>query len=125
MERVHEGVRRIQAASAQQDTGNEVVLASSAALREVAREVQAAIGEQSEVAARIGGGVESVRHSVRQIEAALREQAEACHRAVELLRASRAHTSAHERSVQGTEEAARDLAREAEALRSQIRRFRI
>jgi methyl-accepting chemotaxis protein len=125
MERVHEGVRSIRSAGSEQSSGNEVVRHSSLALREVARQVQEAIGAQSGVASRIGESVEVVRETVGQIQAALHQQADACRQAVDLLRASRVHTAAQERSSRTTEAAVRELVREAEVLRAQIRRFRI
>jgi methyl-accepting chemotaxis protein len=125
MQHVRDGVDQIRAAGLEQDRGNESVLRSSVAMREVARQVSVATEEQARSAARIGENIETVRGTVEQINRALQEQSAACRQAADFLESVNARTSTNEESAWRMGEAMRDLLRQAELLREDVRRFRI
>ena len=63
--------------------------------------------------------------SVSQINSALQEQSASCRSAVEFLEAVHARTRANESSSQRLDQVAKDLVHQAEALRQDVRRFRV
>lgn len=125
MEQVRTGVEAIRAAGQEQARGNVLVQRSAESLRDVAGRVRAAIAAQTQGTRRIGGSIETVHQSVVQINRALREQLEACREASGMLEGLGQHTRATESAAAEMDGTTRDLVHEAEALRSDVRRFRI
>ena len=117
--------RRSAQAAAEQDRGNEVVLRSAVAMREVAQQVRGTTEEQARGSGRIRESVEGVREAVEQINSAL---AGAVQRLSHGRRApgggprARAATRTRARRLEGVAES---LLHQAEALREDVRRFRI
>ncbi len=125
MAAVRDAVGRIRHATREQAEGHEVIARSSDELRQVARAVQQTVDEQTLGAARIGEGIESVQRAVGQITKGLEEQMAASHQVADVMRRSQQQKRSHEESSARMHEAGRELEREAEALRSAVRRFRI
>ncbi len=125
MERVRGGVDEIRQAAAEQDRGNVVVFEGAVTMRDVAQQVRGTTEEQARGSRRIRESVEGVRAAVEQINAALQEQSQACATAVSVLEEVQGRTTAHEESTQTVERVARELAAQSEALREEVRRFRM
>jgi methyl-accepting chemotaxis protein len=125
MERVRGGVEQIRNASAEQDRGNEVVHASSVAMREVAQQVRGTTEEQARGSGRIRESVEEVREAVERINSALQEQSAACRSAAEFLEAVYARTKSNQESARRLDEVTQSLLHQAEALRQDVRRFSV
>ena len=125
MERVRSGVDEIQAASQEQNRGNEVVHRSSVAMRDVAQQVRGTTEEQARGSGRIRESVEGVREAVEQISSSLQEQSAACRSALEFLETVSARTRSNEESARRMDEATRGLLSQAEDLRENVRRFQL
>ncbi len=125
MQHVLSGVEQIRTAGIEQGAANEAVLRGTSVMREVARQVSGATGQQAQSAARIGDNVEAVRRAVEEINRILQEQSTACRQATELLDTVSERTGSNEEAAQRLEEVMRELLRQAEALREEVRRFRI
>ncbi|MEZ4218859.1 MAG: methyl-accepting chemotaxis protein [Myxococcota bacterium] len=125
MDRVNGGVEEIRSAGEDQDRGNEVVFRSAVTMREIALQVRRTTEEQSRGFARIRETTEGVRGAVESINASLRQQSEACTQIASFLEQVEDRTRENDRSVQHMGEAMNGLAREAEALRAEVARFRI
>jgi len=125
MDRVRSGVEQIRAAGDEQERGNELVLRNSVAMREVAQQVRATTEEQARGSGRIRESIESVRETVEQINGSLQEQSAACRQAVQFLERVYERTRANEESARRMGGAMRDLLKQAEILRADVRRFRV
>jgi len=125
MQHVRAGVEQIRTSGREQGAANEAVLRGSSAMREVARQVSGATGQQAQSAARIGDNIETVRRAVEEINRVLQEQSGACRQASELLETVSERTGSNEEAARLLEEVMRELLRQAEALREEVRRFRI
>jgi methyl-accepting chemotaxis protein len=125
MAAVRDAVERIRAATREQAQGQDRVRHSSAELHQVARAVQHTVDEQTLGASRIGASIETVQRAVGEITKGLEEQAAASHQVAEVMRSTRESGRSHRDSSARMDEAGRELEREAEALRSAVRRFRI
>jgi methyl-accepting chemotaxis protein len=125
MERVRGGVEEIRSAATEQDRGNEVVYRGSVAMRDVAQQVRGTTEEQARGSGRIRESVEGVREAVEQINGALQEQSASCRSAVEFLEAVFQRTRSNEESSKRLDEVTRGLVQQAEALREQVRKFRL
>lgn len=125
MDRVRSGVEQIRAAGDEQERGNEVVLRNSVAMREVAQQVRATTEEQARGSGRIRESIESVRATVEQINGSLQEQSAACRQAVQFLERVYERTRSNEESARRMGGAMRDLLKQAEILREDVKRFRI
>jgi hypothetical protein len=69
--------------------------------------------------------MERVRDAVERIEGSLRQQTDACRRAVSFLEQIHERTRSHEEATRRMSEATLGLKTQAEALRQDVRRFRI
>ena len=125
MERVNTRVDSIRTAGSEQERGNEVVIRSSTMMRDVAQQTQRTTEEQSRGAMRIRDSMESVRDAVDQIHVALQEQSQACTSAVSFLDQVHGRTRSNDESTHRLSDASSVLAREAEALRDDVGKFRI
>ena len=125
MERVRGGVDLIRSAAVEQERGNEVVYRSSVAMREVAQRVRGTTEEQARGSSRIRESVEGVREAVERINSALQEQSAACGSAVDCLGTVGTRTRANEASARRMGEATKQMLRQAETLRREVRKFRI
>ncbi len=125
MDRVRSGVEQIRAAGDEQERGNEVVLRNSVAMREVAQQVRATTEEQARGSGRIRESIESVRETVEQINGSLQEQSAASRQAVQFLERVYERTRSNEESARRMGSAMRDLLKQAEILREDVKRFRI
>jgi methyl-accepting chemotaxis protein len=125
MERVRGGVDLIRSAAVEQERGNEVVYRGSVAMREVAQLVRGTTEEQARGSSRIRESVEGVRETVERINSALQEQSAACASAVEFLGTVGARTRSNEESARRMGEATKQMLRQAEGLRREVRKFRI
>lgn len=125
MESVLTGMDRIRCATQEQAQANIVVQRSSDALHRSAQAVQATVESQRAGAARIGGSVEAAQRAVYEITGGLEEQAAASRQVAEVVGRSEQFTRVLEGSAAEMQQAADELAREAEALREGLRGFRI
>jgi methyl-accepting chemotaxis protein len=125
MDRVRSGVEQIRAAGDEQERGNDVVLRNSVAMREVAQQVRATTEEQARGSGRIRESIESVRETVEQINGSLQEQSAASRQAVQFLERVYERTRSNEESARRMGSAMRDLLKQAELLREDVKRFRI
>ena len=108
-----------------QERGNEVVFQSSVAMSRLAQQVRGTTEEQARGSGRIAESVEGVRDAVEQINGALQEQSATCRSAVEMLGTVSGRTRSNEESVRRMDQAAKDLLRQAEALREDVRKFQV
>jgi methyl-accepting chemotaxis protein len=125
VERVSGGVAQIREAGREQDHGNQVVLRGATSMRDVAQQAQRTTAEQARGAAQIRDSMERVRDAVERIHDSLRQQSDACRRAVSFLEQIHERTRSNEDATRRMSEATRGLQSQAEALRQDVRRFRI
>jgi methyl-accepting chemotaxis protein len=125
MERVSGGVAEIREAGRAQDSANHVVLRGATSMRDVSQQVHRTTAEQSRGAAQIRESMERVRDAVERIHGSLRQQTEACRRAVSFLEQIHERTRSNEEATERMSEATQGLKSQAEALRQDVRRFRI
>jgi methyl-accepting chemotaxis protein len=125
MDSVSSGVDQIRAAGTDQDRANEVVYRSAVTIGEIAQQVRRTTEEQSRGFARIRESVEHVRESVEQIDGSLREQATAYQQVTGFLEIVDENTHSNEQAVQRSEQTREARAREAEAMRGEVDRFRV
>ena len=125
MERVAGRVEEIRQAGREQERGNEIVMRGSVVMRDVAQQTQRTTEEQSHGAMRIRDSMESVRDAVDRIHAALQEQTEACRAAVSFLEQVYERTRSNDEASRRMAESTRGLRENAEALRADVRRFRL
>jgi methyl-accepting chemotaxis protein len=95
------------------------------AIRDVAQQTHRTTEEQARGAGRIRDSIESVREAVDKIHAALQEQSEACRLAVSFLERVYERTRSNEESSRRMSEVTQGLQQQADALREDVRRFRI
>lgn len=125
MERVSGRVEEIRTAGHEQERGNEIVMRGSVVMRDVAQQTQRTTEEQSHGAMRIRDSMESVRDAVDRIHAALQEQTEACRSAVSFLEQVYERTRSNDEAARRLADATQGLRQNAEALRQDVRRFRL
>ena len=125
MDRVRGGVEQIRVAGSEQERGNDLVLRSSVAMREIATQVRGTTEEQARGSGRIRESVESVRGAVDQINRSLQDQSAACRQAAEQLERVYERTRSNEESSRRMGEAMRGLLKQAETLRGDVQRFRL
>ena len=124
MEKVRAGVEQIREASVEQDRGHTVVSQSSVTMREVAQQVRTTTEEQARGSSRIRENIEDVRQAVEQINGALQEQSQACAAALEGLWGVQTRTHANDQASRTMDGVTKALLRHAEALKSEVHRFR-
>jgi methyl-accepting chemotaxis protein len=125
VERVSGGVGEIREAGRAQDQGNQGVLRGAATMRDVAQQVLRTTSEQSRGSTQIRESMERVRDAVERIHASLRQQSESSRRAVTNLEQIHERTRSNEQATQRMSDATVALKTQAEALRQDVRRFRI
>jgi methyl-accepting chemotaxis protein len=125
MERVRSGVEQIRGATAEQDSGNQVVYRSAATMREVAHQVRGTTEEQARGSGRIRESVEEVRDAVEQINNSLQEQSAACRTVVDFLEEVYARTRLNTQSTSRMDDATKGLLRQSKELREDLQRFQI
>ncbi len=125
MGQVNRSVEEIRAAGQEQERGNEIVMRGAVVMRDVAHQTHRTTEEQARGAGRIRDSIESVREAVDRIHAALQEQSEECHHAVSFLEQVYERTRSNEDSSRRMSEATQGLKQQADALRKDVRRFRI
>jgi methyl-accepting chemotaxis protein len=125
VERVSGGVAEIREAGREQDRANQVVLRGASTMRDAAQQVHRTTTEQSRGATQIRDSMERVRDAVERIHGSLRQQTEACRRAVSFLEQIHERTRSNEDATRRMSEATLGLQAQAEALRQDVRRFRI
>ena len=94
-------------------------------LRSVVGQMQGSVEIQTRGSQRIGENVEAVQSAVRGITEGLKQQGEASQGVALVVRRSMDYTRSHESTAAEISRAAETLARQAEALRESVRRFRI
>jgi len=125
MGRVSGGVAEIREAGRAQDSANHVVLRGATSMRDVSQQVHRTTAEQARGATQIRESMERVRDAVERIHGSLRQQTEACRRAVSFLEQIHERTRSNEEATQRMSEATQGLKSQAEALRQDVRMFRI
>jgi methyl-accepting chemotaxis protein len=125
MNQVNRSVGEIRAAGQEQERGNEIVMRGAVVMREVAQQTHRTTDEQARGAGQIRDSVESVREAVDKIHAALQEQSEECRHAVSFLEQVYERTRSNQESSRRMTEATQGLQHQAEALREDVRRFKI
>ena len=125
MGQVNRSVGEIRAGGQEQERGNETVMRGTVVMRDVAHQTHRTTDEQARGAGRIRESIERVRESVEKIHAALQEQSEECRHAVSFLEQIYERTHANEESSRRMSEATQGLQQQADALREDVRRFRI
>jgi methyl-accepting chemotaxis protein len=124
MERVSRGVGIIRSAGEEQQRGNEVVMNSTTAVREVAQRVSRTTEEQAHGASCIRESMERVRDAVDRMDASLRQQSASCSEVASSLEQIFERTRSNEDTARRLNEASQTLRAEAEVLRQDVRRFR-
>ena len=122
---VNRSVEEIRAGGQEQERGNQAVMRGTVIMRDVAHQTHRTTEEQARGAARIRDSIESVREAVDKIHAALQEQSEECLHAVSFLEQIYERTRSNEESSRRMREATQSLQQQADALREDVRRFRI
>ncbi len=125
MERVRDGVHRIEQATAEQDRANAIVSSGATTMRDVSQQVRGTTEEQARGAARIQESIEGVRHGVEQIDGALQEQAQACTAVLRELSRVQATTETQESATKTLDGVTRTLREHASALREEVASFRV
>jgi len=125
MGQVNRSVEEIRAGGHEQERGNETVMRGTVVMREVAQQTHRTTEEQARGAGRIRDSIESVTEAVDKIHAALQEQSVECRHAVSFLEEVYERTRSNEESSRRMSEATQRLQQQAEALREDVRRFRI
>jgi methyl-accepting chemotaxis protein len=125
MGQVNRSVEEIRAAGREQERGNQVVLHGTEVMREVAQQTQRTTEEQARGARRIRDNIESVRQAVEEIHAALQEQSEQCRDSLAFLEQVYERTRSNDESSRRMSEATQGLKQQADALRGDVRRFKI
>ncbi len=125
MGQVNRSVEEIRAGGQEQERGNETVMRGTVVMRDVAHQTHRTTEEQARGAGRIRDSIERVRESVEKIHAALQEQSEECRHAVSFLEQIYERTRSNEESSRRMSEATQGLQQQADALREDVRRFRI
>jgi methyl-accepting chemotaxis protein len=125
VERVSGGVAEIRSAGREQDRANQVVLRSAGSVRDAAGHVNRTTAEQSRGAVQIRDSMERVRDAVERIHGSLRQQTDACRLAVSFLEKIHERTRSNEEATRRMSEATLGLKTQAEALRQDVRRFKI
>jgi len=125
MGQVNRSVEEIRTGGQEQERGNETVMRGTVVMREVAQQTHRTTEEQARGAGRIRESIESVTEAVDKIHAALQEQSEECRQAVSFLEEVYERTRSNEESSRRMGEATQSLQQQADALREDVRRFRI
>ena len=125
MERVRDGVHRIEQATAEQDRANAVVSSGATTMRDVARQVRGTTEEQARGAARIQESIEGVRQVVEQIDGALQEQAQACTAVLRELSRVQSTTETQDTAMATLDAVTRTLRDNAGSLREEVANFRV
>jgi methyl-accepting chemotaxis protein len=125
MERVRDGVHRIEQATAEQDRANGVVSSGAVTMRDVARQVRGTTEEQARGASRIQESIEGIRQVVEQIDGALQEQAQACTAVLRELSRVQSTTETQESATRTLDSVTRTLREHASALREEVARFQV
>jgi methyl-accepting chemotaxis protein len=118
-------VDELRAASTEQERGNEVVMRGVTMMRDVAQQTHRTTEEQSRGVRSIRDSIESVRDAVDGIHGALQGQSEACRAAVDFLQQVHEQTDANHKSAAQMRLGTQALSEVAEALREDVRRFRV
>jgi methyl-accepting chemotaxis protein len=125
VERVSGGVAEIRSAGREQDRANQIVLRGAGSMRDAAGHVSRTTAEQSRGAIQIRDSMERVRDAVERIHGSLRQQTDACRLAVSFLEEIHERTRSNEEATRRMSEATLGLKSQAEALRQDVRRFKI
>jgi methyl-accepting chemotaxis protein len=125
MERVRDGVHRIEQATAEQDRASAVISSGTSTMRDVSRQVRGTTEEQARGASRIQESIEGVRQVVEQIDGALQEQAQACTAVLRELSRVQSTTEAQESATRTLDAVTRQLREHASALRQEVSSFRV
>ena len=122
---VTEKVEQIRGSCREQTRGNEVVMRGSLVMRDVAQQTQRTTEEQARGALRIRDSIESVREAVDRIHAALQQQNASCQAAAASLDSVFERTRTNDESTDALGNSASSLQQLAEALREDMRKFRV
>jgi methyl-accepting chemotaxis protein len=122
---VGERVEQIRVSMREQSRGNEVVMRGSHVMRDVAQQTQRTTEEQARGALRIRDSIESVREAVDRIHASLQQQNQSCQAAANSLSEVFERTRMNDEVTDALAAAARTLQQQAEALRDDVRKFRL
>jgi len=125
MERVRDGVHRIEQATAEQDRASAVISAGTSTMRDVSRQVKGTTEEQARGAARIQESIEGVRQVVEQIDGALQEQTAACTAVLRELSHVQATTDSQDSATRTLDAVTRALREHAAALKQEVASLRI
>lgn len=125
MERVRESAERIASSGQDQGRSHDVVHRSALTMKEVAQQVRATTEEQSRGFRRIRENVEGVRDTVAQIDKALQGQSQSCAEVARFLEHVFEGTRTNEASAERMGIAMQELRAQAEALRADVKCFRI
>jgi methyl-accepting chemotaxis protein len=122
---VGERVEQIRGSMREQSRGNEVVMRGSHVMRDVAQQTQRTTEEQARGALRIRDSIEGVREAVDRIHASLQQQNQSCQAAASSLSEVFERTRMNDEVTDALAAAARTLQQQAEALRDDVRKFRL
>ena len=125
MERVGSGVSRIRETSAEQRSGNEILMQASRSMRDVARRTLQTTGEQARGTSQISHSIESIRASIELIHGALRDQSSAMENASTSLSRIEDRTQTHSDTSAALGGTVHHLLEQAGSLRAALSRFRL
>jgi methyl-accepting chemotaxis protein len=122
---VGQRVEQIRGSMREQAAGNEVVMRGSLVMRDVAQQTQRTTEEQARGALRIRDNIEGVRDAVDRIHTSLQQQSESCKSVAIALSEVFERTRSNDQATDALAAAARALQEQAEALRDDVRKFRL
>jgi methyl-accepting chemotaxis protein len=125
MEKVRDGVHRIEQATGEQDRASAVISSGTTTMRDVSRQVKGTTEEQARGAARIQESIEGVRQVVEQIDGALQEQTAACTAVLRELSRVQSTTETQESATRTLDAVTRQLREHASALRQEVASLQI
>ena len=122
--RIAETVQQIATATAEQARGSEQIMKSAEKMKVITKYVERSSQEQATGSKQITRSIESIGEMANQLNRAQREQTREAEAVLGAVREIKEVAEAQTGAVRELEAAIQDLARQAEVLRSEVRRFR-
>jgi methyl-accepting chemotaxis protein len=125
IQRIAESVQQISVATSAQAKGSEQVIKGAERMKLLTSHVQRSSQEQAHGSRQITRSIENINEMVTHLNRAQKEQTEGSDQVLKAVEAIKAVSEHQTRSVRQLEEAIESLQRQAEVLRSEVRRFRV
>jgi methyl-accepting chemotaxis protein len=118
-------VQQIAAATAEQARGSESIMSAAGKMQVITQHVERSSQEQARGSKQVTRSIESIAEMVNQLNRAQRDQTRGSEAVMAAVRQIREVAEAQGSSVRELEAAIRDLASQAEVLRTEVRKFRL